>query len=79
VHASDSICSGPDLGHDFATSTCDIGFFTRSPGLSTNSPYPEHIHVFGLSDKVRLMRQYNRGQPIGIRKGDQSTLPGTLR
>ena len=64
-----------DLGHDFATSTCGHRLLHEVARLiDKQSVPPEHIHVFGLSDKVRLMRQYNRGQPTGIREGDQSTL-----
>ena len=39
---------------------------------------PEDFDIFGLSDKVRLMRQHDRGQPRRIGEGDQSAFPGNV-
>ncbi len=41
----------------------DIGFFTKSPGLSTKSPIaPKDVYIGWLPNKVRLVGQHDRRQ-----------------
>ena len=66
-----------DLGHNFSTSTRRHRLLHKiARVIDKQAVPPEDAHVLGLSDKVRLLRQYDRGQPTGIREGDQSALSG---
>jgi len=39
---------------------------------------PEYADVFGLADKMRLVRDHDRGQPARVREGDEAALAGRI-
>ena len=62
-----------DLGHDLAAAAfCHRLRDEIARLVDIETIAPEDLHLLGLADEVRLMRQHDRGEPVRLRKGDQA-------